>query len=207
LLAIAVARGELDWTLANNATLLHQGRFWPVVHLVAAAFAGVALWRLFVWLRSRSFALAVATSVFVLAVGGASPVLASQGLKKIIETGDEGWIYASKDVQPGSFVRRAAEILGPQDVVRVDGADRLAFLLFQYSGVKLADYDHPQLESNDLRIRYAELAAVWERRVAGPGFQADFVVRRPRSLIPPGGPISEPSWAPFEGRDWIIVRE
>jgi hypothetical protein len=208
LLVFAIARGELGWRLANNATLLHQGRAWPVVHLLAAAFAGVALWRLFVWLRDRSRAFAVAGAAAVLFLGGASPVLASQGLAEIIDKGDEGWIYASADLQrPSFFVTRAADVLGPDDVVRVEGSDRLAFLLFQFSGVKLAAFDDPQLESNDLRIRYEELAAAWDRRVSGPGFEADFVAHRPRSLVPFGGPLRDPPWAPFEGRDWILVRE
>ena len=32
-----------DWTLAGNATLLHQGRVWPPMHLLGAALAGAAL--------------------------------------------------------------------------------------------------------------------------------------------------------------------
>jgi hypothetical protein len=209
LLMVALARGELGWTLSNNATLLHQGRAWPVVHLIAAAFAGVGLWRLFVWLRDRSRAFAVATTAVVLFLAGASPVLASQGLTEIIESGDEGWIYAESDVNPTFFVRRAAEVLGPEDVVRVEGSDRLAFLLFQFSGVKLAEYDDPQLESNDLRIRYDELADSWDRRMDGPGFKADFHARRVVS------PYTRPAFlprrvellAPFEEGEWILKRE
>jgi hypothetical protein len=166
----------------------------------------VALWRLFVWLRDRSGILVVVTSLVVLALGGTSPVFASQGLTKIIDREDEGWIYASDDIGPGSLVRRAAEVLGPEDVVGVpvEGADRLGFLLFQFSGAKLAEHDDPQLDSNDLRIRYAELAAAWQQRVSGPGFEPDYVALNPLGPIVPGGRTVASGL--FEDAVWSLVK-
>jgi hypothetical protein len=202
LLVLARARAALDWGLAGNATLLHQGRVWPVAHLLGAAFAGAALAAAHAWLGRRSRLAASLAGGVVLGCGLVSPALASLGLERVMREHDGGFIYARSDVAPGSFVRRAAARLGPGDVVEVRGSRALALLLWQFAGVKLAAYDDPRLEHNDLRIRYRDLAVAWDRRMAGGGFDADFVVapaaeRAPGRAVVRGG---------FDGRGWVLLR-
>ena len=202
LLLVAVARGRFDWDVAGNATLFHQGRMWPPAHLLGGVFAGVSIAMLFTLLRRRARLLAHAAVAGVFVVGGISPVLASQELTEIMREHRAGFEYARADLQPGSFVRRAAAYLGPQTVVDVQGSDELAFLLFQFSGAKLATYNDPRLDRNELRIRYRDLAADYDRRMSNGGFPADFMV-----LPAPDGPYRRALVrGSFEGRDWILVQ-
>ena len=202
LLLVAVARGRLDWGLGGNATLLHQGRMWPPAHLLGAVFAGIAVVWLFGRLRARAVPLATATVAAIFAFGSISPVLASQALTDEMRSRKGGFAYARPDLQPGSFARRAAAFLGPEDIVEVRGDDGLGFLLFQLSGVKLASYDDPRLEGNELRIRYQDLAADYVDTMEQGGFPADFLVLPapegdyPRALVQGG----------FEDREWILVQ-
>lgn len=202
LLVVAVARGRFDWDVAGNATLFHQGRMWPPAHLLGGVFGGVALAFLFTFLRRQKRVLAhvVVAGVFVL--GGISPVLASQKLTEIMRERRAGFEYARSDLQPGSFVRRAAAYLGPATIVEVQGSDDLAFLLFQFSGTRLATYDDPRLGNNELRIRYRDLAAEYDRTMSEGGFPADFMV-----LPAPDGPYRRALVrGTFEDRDWILVQ-
>lgn len=180
LLGLAIARGELDWSLAGNATTLHQGRFWPVAHLLAAAAAGIALWTAWRWARRRSLALALGAVGVTMAVGLASPALATVALSRAVVDHDSGYAYRRADIDEGSFLRRVAERLGPDDTIVVRGPaperNTLAFYLFSFSGVRLAAFDDPRLASNDLRIRYRDLAGQWETRVTADGWSADFEV-------------------------------
>ncbi len=202
LLGVAIARGHLGWDLAGNATLLHQGRMWPPAHLLAAALAGVAL----MWLYARSSRwnawLGPLLLTVVLLVGAASPALASRGLSEIMARGSAGFQYGGDDFEPTSFPRRAAEYLGPGDIVEVRHSDELAFLLFQLSGVKLATYDDPRLPENDLRIRYADLASAYEREMDADGFRANYLV------VPAPEAAYERALVrgSFDGRDWILVQ-
>lgn len=188
--------------LAGNGTLLHQGRVWPVAHLLGAAFAGVALLALYRLIRGRSQALAAAGCGLLLGVGAASPALASLQMTEILRGGEAGWVYASPDLASGSFLRRAAAHLGPDDTVRVRGSDGLAWALWQFSGVRLADYDDPTLEGNDLRVRFSELARAWDRRIASGGFRPTHVVLPP-NRAPGGREILERGT--FQGRQWVLV--
>jgi hypothetical protein len=202
LLLVAVARGRLDWDLAGNATLLHQGRMWPPAHLLGAVFAGIALAWLFAALQARSRTGAIGVTALVLVLGAASPVLAAQRLSEIMESGSAGFQYGGRDLAPGSFARRAATYLDPDDIVDVQDSDELAFLLFQLSGTKIAAYDDPRLGGNDLRIRYADLAARYDEKVRGDGFSPTFMV-----LPAPPEPYERALVrGPFEGRDWILVQ-
>ena len=180
LLGLAIARGELDWSLAGNATTLHQGRFWPVARLLAAAATGVALWAAWRWLRARGRMLASGALALTFAAGLVSPVLATVALSEAVVDHESGYAYRRADVDEGSFMRRVAERLGPDETVVVRGPtperDTLAFYLFSFSGVRLAAFDDPRLARNDLRIRYAELAARWNERMAGAGFPAEFEI-------------------------------
>lgn len=219
LLALAIARSTFGWTLGGNATVLHQGRVWPVAHLLGAAFAGIAAVRAHRWLSrgvlcgddppqrwskakrtTGSTAVAATSAALVLMAGVASPALASAYLTEILERHHDGFIYSTPDVRPGSFVRRAAAQLDPGDVVRVEGPGSLAFLLFQFSGCALAVYDTPELPGNDLRIRYAELAEEWDRRIAAEGFA-------PTHLVVPAGEATGEALAtgPFRGQRWSLV--
>lgn len=205
LLTLALARGLFDWGLAGNATLLHQGRIWPPAHLLAGAFAGVGLLRIYRWIEPRSRAVALGALGFLLTLGAVSPVLASMELTEEMRAGRAGFVYDSPEiVDETSFVQEAASRLSPDDVVLVEGpeaADELAFLLFQFSGVRLADYDHPNLGSNDLRIRFRDLAQRWHQRVDGAGFRPDF-------LVTPGpgpGPGAAVAAGTFAGQDWVMV--
>ena len=175
LLAFSIARGAFDWKLAGNATLLHQGRVWPPAHLLGAACGGAALVAAYGWVRARSQRLAVVAATGVFVVGGISPALASRALTDVIEGDHDGFSYGSEDLAPDSFVDRASEVLNPDDLVSVPSDDNLAFLLFQFSGCRLAQYDDPRLETNDLRIRYDDLAEEWNERMAGRGFRPDYI--------------------------------
>jgi hypothetical protein len=175
-LVLAFARAEFDWGLAGNASLLHQGRAWPPAHLIAAALAGVAVVAAYDALRPRVRRLAAVAGAAVLGVGAISPVMASIRFTDVLSRDGIGYVYAANDLAASSFVRRAASHLGPDDVVRVDGSDELAWFLFQFSGVRLADYDDPRLQHNDLRIRFRNLAAAWDDRMSTGGFEADYVV-------------------------------
>lgn len=177
LLALAIARARLDWGVFGNETLLHQGRVWPPLHLLGAAVGGIALVAVYGWLRKRARALAVCLATLVALLGMASPVVAARGLSHLLETHQKGFDYAVPDVLPDSFMRRAADHLGPETIVEVQGSDELAFLLFQFSGTKLASYNDPRLIGNELRIRFSDLAAEWDRRAYGEGFEADYIVR------------------------------
>jgi hypothetical protein len=202
LLGLCIARGAFGWDLAGNATLLHQGRVWPPAHLLGAALAGVALAAGYERLRELSTSVAVAGAVLIFGVGAASPALAARALTDVIEHHKDGFIYATDDVAPDSFVVRASSFLGPDDIVSVARSDRLAFLLFEYSGCRLADYDDPGLTHNDLRIRYQDLAAEWDERVAGRGF-------RPEYLALPAATEARQDYITtgiFEGEKWVLIK-
>lgn len=199
-LCLALARRAFEWELAGNATLFHQGRVWPPAHLVGAALAGVAAAAIFrkAWQRRRTVALAGAA--VALAVGAASPVLASMRLTEILDRNEAGFIYGRADMAEGSFVRVVAASLGPDDVVAVRGSPALAFHLFEFSGCRLAVYDDPRLDGNDLRIRYAERAAAWDRAMASGGFEADYEV------VPASDAELPQMTGMFEGTRWALVR-
>jgi hypothetical protein len=202
LLVAAIARGRLEWTLGNNATLLHQGRVWPAAHLLGAAFAGVALLAAFEWVRTRSRRGAVIAVGLVMAMGVVSPIFASIHLTRVMSKYEKGFIYAREDFDQDAFVLRAASELSARDVVRVQGSDFLGFLLFQFSGARLASYDDPRLNGNDLRIRFADLAAEWELRVSGAGFVANYTAL-PEADAPPG--VAVVARGNFREEPWILV--
>ena len=201
LLAAAVARSSFGWTLGGNPTLLHQGRVWPAAHLLGAAFAGVALHCGYAALARRSRPVAAAAAALTLALGAVSPVLASIRTTEVIRFGDDGFVYAGADFGPGSFVRRASAHLDSGDVLEVRGPDELAWALWQLSGARLATYDDPRLEGNDLRIRYAQPAAAWDRRMAAGGFAPDYVVRAAGRAC--GTVLAR---GRFDGRRWALCR-
>lgn len=204
LFTLALARARLDWGLFGNETLLHQGRMWPPLHLLGAAAGGLALVAAYGWLRARSRPAAVVFVATVLALGIASPIVAAGGITKVLRSHTEGFDYAEPDLARDAFVRRAAAHLGPRDVVQVEGSDPLAFYLFQFSGTKLATYDDPRLIGNELRIRYADLAEQWDRRVLGDGFEPDYYV------VQTSGPeVTDFAQAPIEsgtfgGQTWEL---
>jgi hypothetical protein len=172
LLGLGIMRSEMGWDLAGNATLLHQGRFWPPLHLLAAVLAGQAAAAL-VGAGGRSRSLVAAALVLL---GLPSMFLAARGIVPLVENRTDGFEYSSPDIRSDdAFVRRAADVLGPQDVVLVVGSDRLAFRLFEFSGVRLAAFDHPDLDGNDLRIRYRDLATEWDLLMNEGGFAPDYV--------------------------------
>lgn len=202
-LALSIVRAAAGWDLAGNATLLHQGRVWPPLHLLGAALAGVAVVAghdLVVRVTGRAVALA-ATGAVVIA-GGVSPALASVHLTHVIAEGGAGFVYARADLEPVSFVRDAAERLSPDDVVDVGAVPpELAFLLFQFSGVRLVSYDDPRLAGNDLRIRYRDLARAWQRGLRS----------RPTHVVVPGagGPETPGELivtGTYEGATYLLIR-
>ena len=204
LLGLAVARETFGWSVWNNATLLHQGRMWPPAHLVAAALAGLALVRLHQWLRLRSRALAGAAVAAVLAIGGASPVFASMRMRELLDDGSAGFVYGDEDFADGSFLRAAGSVLGPEDVVFVEGPDLLGWSLFQMSGARLARYDDQRFDRNDLRIRYADLAAKWDAAIAAGGFDPTHLVVGSASYDPSlGETVARGDW---DGTAWTLVR-
>lgn len=201
LLAFAIARGAFDWSLAGNATLLHQGRVWPPAHLLGAACGGVALAAGYAWLRvrNRTFALVAAATVFV--IGAASPALASRALTDVMKGEHDGFSYGSENLARGSFIDKAADVLDPDDVVTVPSDHNLAFLLFQFSGCRLAEYDDERLDGNDLRIRYRDLAERWEERMAADGFRPDYIV------LPEGAATQRVVVrGEYEGETWVMLK-
>ncbi|HEX2293954.1 MAG TPA: hypothetical protein VHN37_01445 [Actinomycetota bacterium] len=202
LLGLAVARDVFDWSVWNNATLLHQGRMWPPVHLLAGALGGVAVVHLYEWLRGRGRVVAAVAAGAGLLVAAASPVLASLRMKTILEEDRAGYVYGDGDYAPGSFARAAGEVLGPDDVV-AGGSYAVLWALFQMSGARLAHYDDPRLDGNDLRIRYADLAEAWNEGAAAGRF-------RPTHLVVPAGPGSVIyreilAEGEFGGERWALV--
>jgi len=160
-LCLSLLRGAFDWSLAGNATLLHQGRTWPPAHLLGAALAGVgavAAWR---WATERSRVAAGLGAAVVVTAGAASPMLASDAMRSILDGGHDGFIYSAPELRRDGSFRAAAGYLGPGDVVAA-WDDDAAFHLFEFSGARLADYDHRRLGTNDMRIRYRDLARGWE---------------------------------------------
>jgi hypothetical protein len=202
-LTLAISRGAFDWNLAGNTTLLHQGRVWPPAHLLAAAFAGLGLTIVYEWVARGAPGLARAGVTAVLGVGAVSPLFGSVRLAEIIEAREDGFQYARPEIEEGSFVRGAAGSLTPDDVVLVEDSDDLGFLLFQFSGVKLATHDDSRLEHNDLRIRYRELAEAWDRRIRNGGFEADYRVERVASEAPDDAIVA----GDFGGEMWALRRE
>ncbi len=206
LLGLAIARGAQDWDLWGNATLFHQGRIWPPLHLLGGAFAGYGLTLLFVWLRERVRVGAFVLVAAIVAFGVISPIVAARGFSRILEADAEGFVYGSPDYADGSFAQRVASHLGPDDTVQViaegGAAERqLAFSLFSFSGVRLAGYNDPRLAGNDLRIRYADLAREYDERSANDDFEVDFAV----VLIEEA--TEEPlETGTFAGREWALVR-
>jgi hypothetical protein len=203
ILTLAIARGAFDWNLAGNTTLLHQGRVWPPAHLLAAAFAGLGLTIVYEWVTRGAPGLARAGVTAVLGVGAVSPLFGSVRLAEIIEAREDGFQYARPEIEEGSFVRRAADSLTPDDVVLVEGSDDLGFLLFQFSGVRLAAYDDSRLDHNDLRIRYRDLAESWDRRMQRGGFDPDYRVE-PVASGPPDGAVTA---GDYGGEKWALRRE
>ena len=207
LLSLAVARGEFEWELAGNATVLHQGRIWPVAHLLAAAFAGVALWALADRLRSRSRAFQAVVYVPLLLAGAASPALASASLSETMVEARDGFPYNTAHLNNDSFVRRATGHLGPDDALRVEGppgvTERLAFHLFSFSGVRLAEFDDPRLGENDLRIRYEDLAGEWDLLIKSGGYKADYVIYRKDHGFD-GDVVTR---GEYGGLTWVLVKE
>ena len=201
LILIAVLRREFGWGLEGNQTLLHQGRMWPVAHLLGAAFAGVALAHL-VSLLARRHAMRSRLAVgAIFAFGSISLLLSIPALTQLIDDREKGFVYADEDLTSGSFVREAANHLSPGDVLSSDD-DALAFKLFEFSGVSLADYDDPRLEGNDARIRYRDLAARYVERIESGGFEPTHAVVEEGSA--PAGQVLEAG--EYEGREWSLVR-
>ncbi|MGI8789602.1 MAG: hypothetical protein ACR2I4_01775 [Actinomycetota bacterium] len=194
LLLAAAVRDVLGLELAGNSTLLHQGRVWPVAHLLAAALAGVALTELATRLASRSGAAALAACALLVGVGSLSMWLASARMTELLEDNLQGFTYDRPDLAPDGFARSVAARLSPGDVVSVrgDGGDRLAFLLWQLSGATLAAFDDPERSSNDLRVRFAELAERWDRRNSRGGYRPTVVIRQ---VDPPAGEYGNLYWS------------
>ena len=207
LLAAARFRGAFEWGLGGNATLLHQGRMWPVAHLLGAAFAGSALAALYFVLARRKAIVAVAAVSLVVGVGAMSPVLAAGGITHILDEHARAFVYGSEDFAPGSFVRNASKLLDPDDVVQAPSGDAnvVGFWLFQFSGCRIEGHHDSRYVGNELRIRYEELARAYAQVQRQGGFQPDYAVLPAADL----GPIDDARVAargPFMGAAWVLVR-
>jgi hypothetical protein len=202
LMAVALARPAFHWHVAGNRTLLYQGRVWPPAHLLGAALAGVVVAAAFSWVRQRARVVAIALVVAVTSIGVASPAIASIRLARLMPTYDKGFIFGSPDFAPDGFIRQAAAHLGPSDVVLVHGSNILAFSLFSFSGARLARFDDPTLRGNDLRIRFPDLAAAWDRRMAHGGFRPDYVVALASEMG--AGPVVARGL--YQGSEYVLVK-
>lgn len=161
LLGLSLLRGAFGWNLAGNATLLHQGRTWPPAHLLGAALGGVGAMWAWDWVRRRSRMAAGLGATAVVVAGAASPVLAADAMGELLDGRRAGFVYSAPEYRRDGYIRAAASHLEPGDVVSAFD-DEVAFTLFGFSGARLSDFDHKGLAFNDLRIRYADLAARWE---------------------------------------------
>jgi hypothetical protein len=171
LIGLAVARREFGWSLLGNETLLHQGRMWPVAHLLGAAFAGVGLVYIFRKLSERRMWLARGIVAGTFLVGGLSLALAIPGVVELISAREKGFVYGDEDYGPGSFVREAAAHLSKDDVVALSDRD-LGLKLFEFSGVSLEGWDRDFLRDNLVRIRYEDLAEAYFRKARRYAFSA-----------------------------------
>lgn len=202
LLGVTIARGQFSWDLGGNETLFHQGRVWPVVHLLGAAFAGLALFSLFRFLASKSKPIAALAAASFLSIAAASPGIASVYLTKVIASHDAGYLYRRPDFDDLAFVPTVAGRLKSSDVIEVEDSNFLGFLLFSLSGARLATYDDGRLSHNDLRIRYKALARQWDERVAGAGFDPDYRVMRASDAPAEATPIVTGT---FRDEDWVLL--
>lgn len=204
-LALAILRGVYDWDMWGNATLLHQGRVWPPLHLLGGVFAGAALMWLYERLPKKVGASVV---VIVLGIGSVSLFFASSALTDVMERGSAGFVYGGEDLtEDQAFVPAASRLLDPDDVVSVHGSDTLAFHLFEFSGVRLAHYDHPALPFNDLRIRFARPAERWQQQMDSEGFSAGWVAV-PADDVPPELDRWDPTLeGTYQGRRWLLYGE
>ena len=196
LVALALARSAFDWHLLGNETLLHQGRFWPPAHLLGSALTGIALVTVYGWGRRTGSAVVGV----VLLVGAISPVFASVDLTRTIRERKNGFLYGSRDLQDGSFVRTAAERLDPDDVIRAEDDDALlAFYLFQFSGARIALDPQTDPAGNLWRIRFAELVERWREYESTGDFAVDYVVTK-------RGPDPDPLVSgEFRGEHWEML--
>jgi hypothetical protein len=117
-------------------------------------------------------------------------------------TYDKGFIFGSPDFAGDGFVRQAAAHLGPSDVVLVHGSNILAFSIFSFSGARLARFDDPTLRKNDLRIRFFDLAARWDRQMASGGFPPDFIVAPATEM----GPATVVARGLYEGTEYVLAK-
>jgi hypothetical protein len=100
-------------------------------------------------------------------------------------------------------VIEAAAELSSRDIVRVPESDFLAFLLFSFSGARLAAYNDDRLEHNDLRIRYANLAERWDERIASGGFEAGYTALRADESPTEAVVVVR---GEFREEPWVLVR-
>lgn len=208
MLTLSLARAALEWQLGGNATALHQGRVWPVAHLLGAAFAGAALAAGFDLLGRRSQFIAPVAVALVAVAGSLSLWLSSLGLARVLHNDDNGFIFNRPEFADGSFIVKAAEVLGPDDIVEAPpGRDNvLGFWLFQFSGVRVTGHEDPRYSGNELRIRYEELAHSYAQVMAAGGFEADYVAL-PEADAAGAGISADAVVAegPFNGRGWVLV--
>lgn len=200
LLVVTVLRSTFDWAPFQNATLFHQGRVWPVAHLLAAGLAGVGAHSLAAWLgRVRAWFPALA-AIVVLAIGSRSIQFASQHLRELMDREEGGFLYGAEDLGDAGFIRTAARELTPDEIVASDDP-ALAFFLWQFSGASIAALDDPRLAGNDLRIRFADDAEAWQTRMDAGGFEPDYIAV-PASTSLTGDVVASGT---FHGTVWNLV--
>lgn len=201
------ARSEFDWDMAGNATVLHQGRVWPVAHLLGSAFAGAGLATGFLWMRRRSEFLAPIAVAALVIVGSLSLWLSSEALTEIIERHEKSWLYTRAEFAPGAFIDRAAGQLGPGVVVQApqDENNVLGFWLFQFSGARINGHDDSRYPGNELRIRYEDLARRFREVMASGGFDVDYIPMPASDAtgIPEAAIVAE---GQFRGESWVLVQ-
>jgi hypothetical protein len=206
LLLVARARSAFEWDLGRNATVLHQGRIWPVAHLLGSAFAGAALAAGFKWMRRRSELMAPVAVGALLIAGAISLMLSSQGLTEIIGEHEDSWLYGRAEFAPDSFIGRASHQLGPDDVVQApaDENNVLGFWLFQFSGARINGHSDSRYPGNELRIRYQDLARRYGEVMDSGGFEVDYAPMPASEAtdIPSSAIVTE---GPFRGQSWVLV--
>ena len=204
LLVAAAARGRFGWELSGNESLLHSGRVWPVLHLLGAAFAGLALDAIIQRLRAVNIGVSVAVAVTFFGIASLSVLMAAVGLQRTIGQREAGFVYAGPSFGVRSLVDRADRVLGPDSVIEVEPGGNLGLILFQFTGARLASFDDPRLSGNDLRIRYEDLAERWDRAMATSGFTPDHLARPSAEGITG---CELPVARGFHlGEDWVVVR-
>ena len=129
-------------------------RYWPLLHLGVALYAGIGAALALEWLRARRRIVAVTLALVVALLAIASPVAASIGL---IEESRRGYVY--REALRGA-PRALLNLVAPAPSARCHAAVPAALdtAVWAYSGYRLVAYSRPTPQrGNQARIRWRDI--------------------------------------------------